>query len=266
MGKLIEHLKRMGYAFQEGNPIATIPVDDQTVTINELRVESPEGQLILLRQDSTPILFPGDTDGIPENDPEAACRILLADQRRLLDLGRVTDEQGRTEIFHNHLGGAIEAAIAIESLKLRHLRGLWLYLTAVLRVIPRYTRAPQMTVHYNGTTETRPLLMASAANGGRSGGGFKIAPDARLDDGELDLVLADSPNIAVTLWLLPHVLAGTHVRQTRYVNLHRTPRVVLEAPAGIPVHLDGETFRTDARRIEVEILPRRLQVITAANA
>ncbi len=204
--------------------------------------------------------------GIPENDPEAACRILLADQRRLLDLGRVTDEQGRTEIFHNHLGGAIEAAIAIESLKLRHLRGLWLYLTAVLRVIPRYTRAPQMTVHYNGTTETRPLLLASAANGGRSGGGFKIAPDARLDDGELDLVLADSPNIAVTLWLLPHVLAGTHVRQTRYVNLHRTPRVVLEAPAGIPVHLDGETFRTDARRIEVEILPRRLQVITAANA
>jgi diacylglycerol kinase family enzyme len=146
------------------------------------------------------------------------------------------------------------------------LRGLWLYLTAVLRVIPRYTRAPQMTVHYSGTAETRPLLLASAANGGRSGGGFKIAPDARLDDGELDLVLAGSPNVAVTLWLPPHFLAGTHIAQTRYVNLHRTPRLMIEAPAGIPVHLDGEIFRTDARRIEVEVLPRRLQVITAADA
>jgi YegS/Rv2252/BmrU family lipid kinase len=203
--------------------------------------------------------------GMPENHPEAACRVLLGDHRRLVDLGQVTDEQGRVEVFHNHLGGGIEAAIAMESHKIRRLHGLWLYLMAGLRVIPRYNKAPLMTVRYNGTVETRPLLFASAANGGRSGGGFRIAPAARLDDGELDLVLADSPNVVVSLWLLTCVLAGTHLAQTRYVNLHRTPRAVIEAPAGIPVHLDGETFRTDARRIEVEILPKRLQVIAATD-
>jgi diacylglycerol kinase (ATP) len=204
--------------------------------------------------------------GMPKNDPGAACCAVLSGRPRAVDLGQVTDEQGRTEIFHNHLGSGIEAAVAIESLKIRRLHGLWLYLTAGLRVIPRYTRTPQMTVHYNGMAETRPFLLASAANGGWGGGGFKIAPAARLDDGELDLVLADSPNVAMTLWLLLHLLAGTHMALTRYVKMHRTPRLMIEAPAGIPVHLDGEIFRTDARRIEVEVLPGRLQVITAADA
>ncbi len=68
MGKLIETLRLMGYAFQEGNPVTTVPLGDQSVMINELRVESPEGQLVLLKQDTTPMLFPGDTEGLPHND------------------------------------------------------------------------------------------------------------------------------------------------------------------------------------------------------
>lgn len=201
--------------------------------------------------------------GIPENDPETACNIILADRRRTVDLGQVTDERERTEIFINHLGGAIEAAIAIESQRIRRLRGLLLYLTAVLRVIPRYTQAPPISLRYNGTVQIRPALLASVANGGRSGGGFKIAPRAQLDDGLLDLVLADSPNIAVTLWLLPQIMQGTHERQTRYVAVTRTDRLVLEAPTGIPVHLDGEIFRADAQKLEVNVLPGRLTVIGA---
>jgi len=201
--------------------------------------------------------------GVPENEPERACRLLLADHRRLLDLGRVSDEHGRVEIFHNHLGGAFEAATAVESLKIRRLQGLLLYLVAVLRVVPQYTRAPLITLHYNGRVETRPLLLASVANGGRSGGGFKIAPMAQPDDGELDLVLADSPNPLITLWLLPQFLRGTHIHQKRYVKIERTSHVILEAPAGIPVHLDGEIYRTDARRLEIEVLPRRLEVVAA---
>lgn len=68
MGILIDNLKGMGYHFQEGNPVSTVTVGDESIQINELRVQSPEGQIILLRRDLTPILFPGDTDGLPDND------------------------------------------------------------------------------------------------------------------------------------------------------------------------------------------------------
>jgi len=68
MGKLIENLISMGYQFQEGNIINTLTVNDRAVQVNELRVESPEGQIILLKRDMTPILFPGDTDGVTDNN------------------------------------------------------------------------------------------------------------------------------------------------------------------------------------------------------
>jgi diacylglycerol kinase (ATP) len=199
--------------------------------------------------------------GVPQNDPEAACRLLLADYRRIVDLATVTDELGRTEIFHNHFGAGFEAAAAIESLKIQRLHGLALYMAALSRVIPQYNKPIPVTVRYNGGDQTRPWLLISAANGGRTGGGFKIAPEARLDDGELDLILAHSPTIPRILRLIPHFMRGTHVSQTKYVIMDRTAHLVLEAPEGIPVHLDGEVYRTDARRLEVTVLPRRLRVI-----
>ncbi len=200
--------------------------------------------------------------GMPENDPEAACRLILQDRRRIVDLGQIIDDRGVTEVFHNHMGGGFEGATAIESQKIRRLRGLMLYLVAVLRVIPRFSKGMLTTVRFNGQTETRPILLASVANGGRSGGGFKIAPQAELDDGLLDLVLADSPNVGIILWLLPHFLLGTHGTQKKYVAMHRTSHIVIETPAGLPVHLDGEIFRHDAKRVEITVLPKRLQVIT----
>ena len=203
--------------------------------------------------------------GLPHNDPETACRILLQGKRRAVDLGQVTDEAGRSELFLNHLGAGFEAATLIESLKMRRLRGFLLYLVAVLRVIPRYSRGWPMTVRQNGAVHTRSLLLASVANGGRTGGGFMMAPDAKLDDGQLDLVCGHTPNMAVAFWLLPHVIRGTHLSKTRYVSLVRTPSLELEAPGGVPVHLDGEVFRTDARRLEIRVLPKRLSVIAAAQ-
>ncbi len=199
--------------------------------------------------------------GIPENDLAAACRIVLADQRQRVDLGEMRDETGRTVYFHNHLGGGIEAAVNIESRMIRWPRGQLLFLVAVLRVIPRYRRGTSLTVWHDGVSETRGFLMASAANGGRSGGGFRVSPEARLDDGKLDLVLISSPNLARTVWLLTHLLRGTHVAQRRYVTLHQAAQIVIEAPDGLPVHLDGEIYRADVRRIEAQALLGYLEVV-----
>lgn len=67
MGKLIDELKAMGYEFQEGNLVKSLKVNDKAeeVDVHELRVKSQEGQIILLKRDMTPMLFPGkDIDGV----------------------------------------------------------------------------------------------------------------------------------------------------------------------------------------------------------
>lgn len=204
--------------------------------------------------------------GLPENDPEAACRILLAGNSQVIDLGQVTDELGQMWTFTSMLGAGFDAAAAIEAGRIRRLRGLAMYLLAVLRVLPRYGRAPEVTVRYNGTGITRRLLMLSVANGRRTGGGFLIAPDARLDDGLFDLTLAGDAGIPTILRLIPHFIRGTHASQTRYVSIDRADGLVCEAPSGVPVHLEGEVIRTDARRLEIRILPRRLRVIVPTES
>ncbi len=204
--------------------------------------------------------------GLPLNDPAAATKLLLDGPRRRVDLGEVTDDAGRSEIFHNHFGAGFEAAVAIESLKIQRFRGLTLYLAALTHVIPQYVKPTLVTVQYNGATRTAPMLLVSAANGGRTGGGFKIAPGALLDDGELDLIMASSSNIPTTLYLLPHFMRGTHIGQTRFVAADRTACLTINAADGMPVHLDGEIYREDARQMTIRVLPRCMEVIAPASA
>jgi YegS/Rv2252/BmrU family lipid kinase len=199
--------------------------------------------------------------GLPLNEPEAAARLLIGGRRWVVDLGEVVDERDRREIFHNHFGAGFEAATAIESLKVQRFRGLALYLAAISRVLPKYADPVKVTVRYNGVEQTAPMLLVSVANGGRTGGGFKIAPDAQLDDGLLDIIVGCSPNIPTTLYLLPHFMRGTHVGLAKYVTMARSSALAIDAPDGMPVHLDGEIYREDARRMEVRVLPGRLEVI-----
>ncbi len=107
--------------------------------------------------------------------------------------------------------------------------------------------------------------MICVANGRRGGGGFLLAPHALLDDGLLDVTLAGDAGPLVILRLLPHFVRGTHATQTRYVSSRRASHLVIEAPAGMPMHLEGEIVRTDARRIEIGVLPRSLAVISASG-
>jgi diacylglycerol kinase (ATP) len=199
--------------------------------------------------------------GLPENNPEAACHVLLAGHRRTIDLGQVSDERGQSWIFDNMIGAGFDAAVALESHGIRRLRGLMLYLVAGLRALVRHSRCTEVTVCYDGQRITRPLLLLSAANGRRTGGGFLLAPQAQLDDGLLDVTLAGAANVGTILRLLPHFIRGTHASQTRYVTIAKTARLVCEAPGGIPVHLEGEVIRTDARRLEIRALPSCLAVL-----
>jgi diacylglycerol kinase (ATP) len=201
--------------------------------------------------------------GLPIDDPAAACRILLTGRRRLIDLGQVTDERGDRRVFANELGAGIEAATAFESFKIKRLRGLPLYFLALLRTLPRYRHPPDVAVHYNGAVRKEPMLLVAASNGRRTGGGFLIAPHSQLDDGLLDLTMGLDPDLLSIIRLMPLALRGTHARMTRYVVVDRASQLVIESQAGLPVHLDGEFYRADALRLDICVLPGRLNVIAS---
>jgi diacylglycerol kinase family enzyme len=88
------------------------------------------------------------------------------------------------------VGIGFDAVVGFEAAKLPHLHGFMNYVVAALRTIFLFFHAPTLKIDYDDQHLTQPALMVSIMNGRRMGGGFMMAPDAKTDDGYLNLCIA----------------------------------------------------------------------------
>jgi diacylglycerol kinase (ATP) len=199
--------------------------------------------------------------GVPQDLAEA-CRVLAEDYRRPIDLGRVVGglyPQGR--YFGNCVGVGFDAIGTIEVAKLPRLGGFLSFFIAVLKTIFLYYRAPLTTVVYDDQTLTQPSLMISVMNGRRLGGGFWMAPDARPDDGLFDLCMAGEMSRARMFRLIPHFLRGTQATQETIIMGQAAHITITAVEGSLPAHADGEILCVDGDRLEIELLPRQIEVV-----
>lgn len=193
---------------------------------------------------------------------EKSCHTLAQGYRRTIDVGRVTGglyPQGR--YFGNGIGIGFDAVVGFEAVKMTRLHGFPSYLVAVLKTVFLYYQAPRVTVEYDECTITQSSLMISIMNGQRMGGGFMMAPQGQPDDGLFDLCIARQVSRARIFGLIPHFVRGTQPTQEP-ITMGRARRVVVTAIEGVlPAHADGETLCTEGQRLEIELLPRQIQVI-----
>ncbi|MBN1402283.1 MAG: YegS/Rv2252/BmrU family lipid kinase, partial [Anaerolineae bacterium] len=207
--------------------------------------------------------------GVP-SDLEGACARLARGQTKLVDLGRVTVDAPLagappSRYFDNTVGMGFDGVVTEECQKFKRLRGMALYLPAVLKTVfvsLRPARA-EITFRVNGSAPERiqsTVLMATVCNGPREGGGFFIAPEARSDDGLLDMCIADMVPRLRILSLIPHFIKGTHVDKPN-VRMAQCTHVAIESPDPMIAHADGEMICTEAHRIECEILPAKVRVV-----
>jgi YegS/Rv2252/BmrU family lipid kinase len=197
----------------------------------------------------------------------AAAQAIVAGRTRRVDLGYATLTSGATTLhryFDNNVGIGFEAWVTLESYKIRWLRGVPLYFLAALRAL-RNCPAPLVKLAWqaaNGEVHqrTQRTLMISVGNSRRTGGGFFLTPDARLDDGLLDIGIAGAVSRLRILWLLPKVLRGQHTSDPAF-TLVRSQKLTVDVGEPLPVHLDGEVVMQNAEHIALTILPGQLAVI-----
>lgn len=190
--------------------------------------------------------------GIPR-DAVAAARAVAGWAERPIDVGRAG---GAPFLTVAAVGFDAQVAAAV-SASGRRLPGPAAYLAASLSLLARY-RAPALRLSGAfGAIEGRFFLVA-AGNGTSYGGGMRIAPDARLDDGLLDLcVVEEIPRLTV-LRLLPRVFSGAHVGHPA-VRVVRAASVQIDASEPLEVYADGEpAARLPAR---LDVLPGALRVL-----
>ena len=172
---------------------------------------------------------------------------------RTIDVGLVN---GRA--FLNGIGIGIDAQIAIEAHKIKRLSGLAVYVAALLRTV-RSFRPPELQLTFDDQILTGRWSMVTIGNGGCHGGGFWVTPDAQVDDGRFDICTAEAMPTLRILRSFPRVIKGTHIGEPGITITHAS-NVIVEAPHGAPVHVDGEILGADVTRLEIEIRPAALQL------
>jgi diacylglycerol kinase (ATP) len=193
--------------------------------------------------------------GIPRDDPRVAADLVLAGATRAVDLGRA---DGRW--FAGVLGSGFDSMVNERANRMSWPTGRSRYNLAILAELRVFRPVPFMLEVDGEPWETEAMLVA-VGNGSSYGGGMRVCPDARLDDGLLDVTVLGPISKPEFLRVFPSVYKGTHVHH-RAVTVRRARTVVVSSP-GVTAYADGE--RVAALPVRCDAVPAALNVFTGAG-
>lgn len=201
--------------------------------------------------------------GIPTN-LEDGLLALKANKRRHIDIGLVKGgdyPEGR--YFGNGIGVGFDAAVGSEAVKVRWARGLPAYLIGVIKTVFLYYNPPNLEIRLDDETITQVSLMVSVMNGKRMGGGFRMTPESKSDDGLFDLCIVETAPKGRILGLIPHFLNGTQATQPE-IKMRRSKTVSIQSlDKTFPAHADGEFICLSGSHLTLELLPHTMEIICA---
>lgn len=195
--------------------------------------------------------------GIPTEDVEGSILSLLEaleGEPRVIDAARVRHGDLSTW-FAGVLSAGFDAVVNERANLMTRPRGKSRYTFAILRELLTFRPISYRLTVDGVASETRAMLI-SVANNVSIGGGMKIAPDARIDDGLLDLFIVKPLSRVAFLRVFPRVFSGTHTSHPQ-VELTRCRSVRIDADR-VVAYADGE--RIGALPIQVDVVPGALRV------
>jgi diacylglycerol kinase (ATP) len=180
----------------------------------------------------------------------------VQDNVRDIDLGVITplgqqsitrDSQPGARYFCSVAGVGLDAEVARRANRLpRWLRGRGGYALSLVPTIFRFAPHPMKILAASGAAAAdwvvrsdSPTTLAAFANTSTYGGGMKIAPRAKMDDGLLDVCVVGDVNRAKLLGMFPSVYYGKHL-SIREVEYFQVSRLRVEAKHPLDVYADGE--------------------------
>jgi len=182
--------------------------------------------------------------GIPM-EAEAALRLVVDSKAVAVDVGRVG-----TRVFLNVATGGLGAAVTVETPEaMKAALGAVAYLLTGIRrftsiqSVPGRLRAPGF--NWDGR-----FLVLAVGNGRQAGGGHVLCPEAKLNDGLLDVAILPDVEPEELPARLASLLTNGLAAAEEAVIRTRTPWLEIESESPLHLNLDGEPVTGTSHRIE----------------
>jgi len=164
--------------------------------------------------------------------------------------------------FFNAMGSGFDAEVSRRFNRLAR-RGLPAYARTGVAAFWR-RRNESVVIRHDDRRLALEVLLVTVANSEQYGNGARIAPGARVDDGQLDLIAVLPVGFGSALPLIARLFLGRFHRSPRVVSIRSAGFTIERAGPGL-IHTDGETRETGAT-IEVAVRPRSLRLLVPARS
>jgi YegS/Rv2252/BmrU family lipid kinase len=201
--------------------------------------------------------------GIPE-DHDSACSLLLSGRKMVIDVGFVeysSGGQSQGRYFLNSANVGFGAAVVDSWKNIPSRSGQ--PITYALRVVAglgsllRYDNRV-VTLDTNNKVETIRGWAVVVANGRYFADRMLVAPQAKLDDGLLDMLVIGDISKLELLRLWPELYKGSHIIHPK-VMMEKVAAVTVESAKGVLVEADGELLGEGP--VSFRVVPSALTVV-----
>lgn len=197
------------------------------------------------------------------NNPKDLLTLLENPVLKQYDFGKVvithSNDTVSEHVFFNSLGIGFDAAVAKKVSSIKWMRGIPLYLTALLNTMIGY-KPHLLSIKNNNDQWQRDYFLLCIGNGKWEGGGFMLTPNALPYDGIFEVCGVACNSIIRVLPILPLVMIGKHIGK-KYIESFTAQSLVVESKDPFPVHGDGEIFSLLVKRAEITLIPKGLNVV-----
>ena len=135
-------------------------------------------------------------------------------------------------------------------------RGRMRYNLAILAELRVFTPVP-FVLHLDGERWETEAMLVAVGNARSYGAGMLICPDAKVDDGILDVTVLGPVSKPEFLKAFPMVYRGTHPSHPAVTC--RQERSVSVAADGISIYADGEPFASPP--VTADVVPGAVRVL-----
>lgn len=196
---------------------------------------------------------------------DKSINVLATGEPVKVDVGRIeynTGAKAVTRYFINAYGLGFDAKVLELTNSLQHtFKGAsWTYTLALFLTLFKQ-RSQVMEYDFDGKETFKGLsYTASMGNGCYTGGGIKQTPEAKPNDGLLDIMVVESLNLVNILKAIPLLFTG-RLLEHKSVHLYKAKKIKVKSEKPIISEVDG-ILQEFTNEIEVELLPKQINFIT----